>query len=388
MWLRTLKPSFLILFIIILISITHGYAQAPTVRFVDADGETLDEAEYILHQEKIYLPVDTLKSVFDSEMSNLYHRPKKELVIKTKGKEIQLRMGKVLVSIDTGKQTHTLTDPPLVLQGQPMLPIAFFTEILPYLDDVEVLYNPNLQRIRIMPKTLWDNGNANGIQEWTVILDPGHGGNDLGCKSQNGLIEKDVVLAVAKQIQDLAKQNGLNIQLTRDQDIKKTRVQRVQVTNKNQGQLFLSLHCNASYSPNHKGIRIYLNNPNGKLRFSTAAMPVFDKKNLNILTQSNFLQQSKDFAAFLQKELNFVAEKPIVISELPIISLKEIYMPAVLLELGYLSNLDDANRLSKSDYLSEIAPAILRAIQLYSTSAKEANKSKVSSTEEKASDSD
>ncbi len=376
MWLHTLKPSILILFILIFVSTPHGYAQAATVRFVDADGETLDEVEYMLHQEKLYLPVDTLKSVFDSEMTDLFHRPKKQLVIKTKGKEVQLGMGKVLVSIDSGKQTHTLTAPPLVLQGQPMLPVAFFTEILPHLDDVEVMYNPNLHRIRIIPKTFWDNDNVEDIQEWTVIIDPGHGGVDLGCKSQNGLIEKDIVLAVAKQLQDLAKQSGINIQLTRDQDIKKSRVQRVQVTNKNQGQLFLSLHCNASYSPNHKGMRIYLNNPNGKLRFSAASMPVFGKKSLNIRTQSNFLNQSKEFASFLEKELNFVLDEPIVISEFPIITLKEIYMPAVLLELGYLSNVDDANRLSKSEYLSEIAEAIVRAVQLYSTSIKQIDKPK------------
>ena len=382
MWLHTLKPSILLLFILILVSVTHGYAQAATVRFVDADGETLDEVEYILHQEKVYLPVDTLKSAFDPEMSDLYHRPKKQLVIKTKGKEILIRMGNSLVSIDSGKQTHTLTAPPLVLQGQPMLPAAFFTEILPLLDDVEVLYNPNLQRIRIMPETLWEHDNADGIQDWTIIIDPGHGGDDLGCKSQNGLIEKDVVLAVAKQIQVLAKQSELNIKLTRDQDNKKTRVQRVQVTNKNQGKLFLSLHCNASYSPSHKGMRIYLNNPNGQLRFSTTSMPVFGKKSLNIRTQSNFLKQSKEFASFLQKELNFVLDEPVVISEFPIIPLKEIYMPAILLELGYLSNLDDANRLSKSEFLSEIAEAIVRAVQLYSASVKQTEKPKKSSTEE------
>ncbi len=382
MWLHTLKPSIILLFILILASATHGYVQAATVRFVDADGETLDEVEYILHQENVYLPVDTLKSVFDSEMSDLYHRPKKQLVIKTKGKEILIRMGKSLVSIDSGKQTHTLTVPPLVLQGQPMLPVAFFTEILPLLDDVEVLYNPNLRRIRIMPETVWENDNADGIQNWTIIIDPGHGGDDLGCKSQNGLIEKEVVLAVAKQIQILAKQSELNIKLTRDQDSKKTRVQRVQVTNKNQGRLFLSLHCNTSYSPSHKGMRIYLNNPNGQLRFSTAAMPVFGKKSLNIRTQSNFLKQSKEFASFLQKELNFVLDEPIVISEFPIIALKEIYMPAILLELGYLSNLDDANRLSKSEFLSEIAEAIIRAVQLYSASVKQTEKPKETSTKE------
>jgi N-acetylmuramoyl-L-alanine amidase len=369
MWLRTFKALPLFLIIVILVSATHGFAQASTVRFVDGDGDTLEEVEFILYQDKVYLPIETIKTVFDSEMTHLYHSPRKQLTLKTKGKEIRLRMGNTTVNIDPGNQTFTLTTPPRAIQGQPMLPIAFFTQVLKHLDDVEVLYNPNLQRIRIMPKTVWVPDTSEGTREWTIIIDPGHGGeDDLGCKSQSGLLEKDVVLAVAKEVQKLSNQQGLLIHLTRSRDVKKTRIQRFQSANRKQGQLFLSLHCNASFSPSHKGIRLYVNNPNGQLRFRTAAIPVFGKKSLNILTQANFLKQSKDFATVLQKELNFLAEDPIVISEFPIIALTDVYMPAVLLELGYLSNMGDATRLSKPDHISDLAQSIVRAIQLYSAS--------------------
>jgi N-acetylmuramoyl-L-alanine amidase len=369
MWLRPFETLVILLFIVILVFTTHGIAQAPTVRFVDGESETLAEVESTLHQETIYLPVETLKTVFDPEMTHPYHHPKKQLTLKTNGKELRLLMGNTTVNIDPGKQTLILNTPPLAIQGQPMLPIEFFKKILPLLDDVEVLYNRTLQRVRIMPKTVWVPDTSEGTREWTIIIDPGHGGeDDLGCKSQSGLLEKDVVLAVAKEVQKLSNQQGLLIHLTRSRDVKKTRIQRFQSANRKQGQLFLSLHCNASFSPSHKGIRLYVNNPNGQLRFRTAAIPVFGKKSLNILTQANFLKQSKDFATVLQKELNFLAEDPIVISEFPIIALTDVYMPAVLLELGYLSNMGDATRLSKPDHISDLAQSIVRAIQLYSAS--------------------
>ena len=374
MWLRPFETLVILLFIVILVFTTHGIAQAPTVRFVDGESETLAEVESTLHQETIYLPVETLKTVFDPEMTHPYHHPKKQLTLKTNGKELRLLMGNTTVNIDPGKQTLILNTPPLAIQGQPMLPIEFFKKILPLLDDVEVLYNRTLQRVRIMPKTVWTVETPDGTHEWIIIIDPGHGGeDDLGCKSQNGVIEKDVVLAVAKEIQRLSNQHGLSIRLTRDQDVKKTRIQRVQTTNRNQGQLFLSLHCNASFSPNHKGMRLYINNPNGQLRFKATPIPVFGKKRLNILTQANYLKLSKNFASVLQKELNFLAENPIVISEFPIITLTDVHMPAVLLELGYLSNIDDATRLSNPDHIVQVAETIIRALQIYSVSVNQSS---------------
>ena len=347
----------------------HGFAQAKTVRFVDVQGETLADVELFLHEDKVFLPVDVLTLVYDSDLKPEYHRPRKRLTLKAKGKEIGLQIGKPLVNIDSGKQTFALSEPPRVFNGQPMLPIEFFTEIIPKIDDLEVQYNANLQRIRIIPKTVWEKQPTEEIQELTIIIDPGHGGeDDVGCQSQNGLLEKDIVLSVSKQIQQQGKGDGLSIILTRDEDATTERIRRVQISNQNQGQLFISLHCNASYSPYHKGIQIYLNNPNGLLRFRQKPIPLLGKESLNILTQDDYIEQSKDFAVELQKELNFLSEEPIKITEFPLITLSDVYMPAVQIELGYLSNLDDVTRLSKPEHITQLSNAIVQAIQRYSVS--------------------
>lgn len=369
MWLRREKSLLTILPIITLIYITfftHGNAQAPTVRFVDKEGNILTEVVYTLHKESIYIPAEELEDIFKEDASTLYNRPRKQLKIKIKGKELDFSIGKTTVKNTADNQTFTLSKPPLAINTHPMLPIEFFTEILPSIDDIEVLYNPDLQRIRFMPKTAWISDPEETDQEWIIVIDPGHGGeDDVGCKAQNGLLEKDVVLRVAQEIQKLSKQYGYKIHLTRSEDIKRTRVQRVQSSNQLRGELFLSLHCNASFSQKHKGMHIYVNNPSGQLQFRTAAMPAFAKKRLNIRTQSNFLIKSKEFAGILQKEMNFIAANPIPISEFPIIALSEVYMPAILLELGYLTNIDDATLLSNQDHITELATAITRALKTY-----------------------
>lgn len=375
MWVRLFNSLALFLFIFIF-STTHGFAQATTVRFVNEQGETLADIDVKLHEDIVYLPVDSLKSVFDSDLTQEYHRPRRKLTLRMKGNEIGLQIGNSTVSIDSGKETFTLSDPPRVIQGQPMLPITFYTELLPELYDVAVKYNANLQRVRIMSKTVWELPTTDTGQEWTIIIDPGHGGEDIGCQSQDGLIEKDIVLGISKEVQQIGEQGGLSILLTRNKDLPMKRLQRVQFSNQNQGQLFLSVHCNASYSAGHKGIRIYLNNSNGLLRFRQRPITLIGRESLNILTQDDFLNQSKDFARILEKEMNFLVEDPIEIIELPLISLSDIYMPAVLIEIGYLSNIDDVTRLSKPEHITELSKSIVRSIQIYSASVNKSTEPK------------
>lgn len=375
MWVRLFNSLVLFLFIFIF-STTHGFAQATTVRFVDEQGETLADIDVKLHEDIVYLPVDSLKSVFDSDLTQEYHRPRRKLTLRMKGNEIGLQIGNSTVSIDSGKKTFTLSDPPRVIQGQPMLPITFYTELLPELYDVAVKYNANLQRVRIMSKTVWELPTTDTVQEWTIIIDPGHGGEDVGCQSQDGLIEKDIVLGISKEVQQIGEQGGLSILLTRNKDVSMKRLQRVQFSNQNQGQLFLSVHCNASYSAGYKGIRIYLNNSNGLLRFRQRPITLIGRESLNILTQDDFLNQSKDFARILEKEMNFLVEDPIEIIELPLISLSDIYMPAVLIEIGYLSNIDDVTRLSKPEHITELSKSIVRSIQIYSASVNKSTEPK------------
>ena len=347
----------------------NGIAQEVSVRFIDVDGGTIAEVPAQLQAEQIYLPVDAVRQVFDPAMADQYNHPRKRLTLKTKGKQIRLQIGNPVVSIDPGGQTRTLPTPPIIIAQRPMLPIAFFTQLLPDFNNLEALYNPSLKRVRLRPKGTWTPTGTGDSVNWAVIIDPGHGGaDDRGCESRTGLLEKDIVLTLAKQLSVISKEQGMQVYLTRQTDTKKTHFERIQVAKRNQGQLFLSLHCNASFSPHEKGVKIYLNNPKGQLRFPSNVQSAPTGQQLKTLAQANFLKQSQDFAHALQTELNFLTEIPVKIIELPLVALSEAYMPAVVLEIGYLSNVEDLEKLSNSEYIAGVAQAIARAFQRYISS--------------------
>ncbi len=348
-------------------AITLGsFAQAPIARFIDANGKTVAEVQVQYQNEHVYLPVDAVKQVIDPETTHQYNHPRQRLTLKTKDREIRLQIGRPTVTIDPGAEPVTLATPPVIIAQQPMLPIDFFIQLLPILNDVEVIYNSRLNRLQIRPKDTLIPIETNGTQDLTIIVDPGHGGpDDRGCAGSTGILEKDIALTFAKQLQWTSRQHGIQVYLTRETDTQKTHFERIQVGKQKRGQLFLSLHCNASFSPHEKGIRIYVNNPKGQLRFPSTTKPALTGQRLKILAQANYLKQSKDLAYALQTELNFLTETPIQIIDLPLIALSDTYMPAVVLELGYLSNVEDLEKLSNSEYTASVAQAMTRAFQRY-----------------------
>ncbi len=359
-----LKTSVLFLGILIF----AATAQQSAVRFIDVDGKTIAEVPAQHRVAHVYLPVDALKQVIDPAMTHQYNHPRKRLTLKTKGKQIRLQMGKPTVSIDPGGQTLTLPTPPIIIAQRPMLPIAFFQQLLPILNDVDVIYNSNLNRLQIRPKSTGTPVETENPRTLAVIVDPGHGGDDPGCEGSTGILEKNIVLAFAKQLQWTSQQQGIQVYLTRETDTKRTQPERIQVAKQHQGKLFLGLHCNASFSPHEKGIRIYLNNPKGHIRFPSTTKSALAGQRLKVLAQANFLKQSHDFARALQTELNFLTETPVEIIDLPLIALSEAYMPAVVLELGYLSNVEDLAKLSNAEYTASVVQAITRAFQRYISS--------------------
>ena len=363
-----LSVGVLFLGILVFAATFSSIAQEPSVHFIDADGKTIAEVPAQRREKQVYLPVDAVKQVIDPATTHQYNHPQKRLTLKTKGREIRLQMGKPTVSIDPDGQMLTLSTPPILIAQRPMLPIDFFKQLLPILNDVDVIHNTDLNRLQIRPKSTWTPVETNNTQNLAIIVDPGHGGDDHGCEGSTGILEKNIVLAFAKQLQGISKRQGIQVYLTRETDTKRTQFERIQVAKQHRGRIFLSLHCNASFSPHEKGIRIYLNNPKGQIRFSSTTKPALTGQGLKVLTQVNFLKQSHDLASALQTELNFLTETPVQIIDLPLIALSEVYMPAVVLELGYLSNVEDLEKLSNAEYTESVSQAITRALQRYISS--------------------
>lgn len=352
----------------------QSFAQSSLMRFVDGSGNTLAHAQIIEQDGGLYLPTQTLREAFDPGMRQQYSELTKRLTLNLKERQLRLRIGSLSVSVDSDEMNLSLSHPPLIIEGQLMLPLSFFTDLLPKIYDYRVSHNPVIQTIHITDKTapppkISAPAAAEGPAKFLVILDPGHGGADTGYQGTTLRAEKDIVLELAKKIEEAAREDQLAVLLTRDADFEKRPKDRIDIAQDNQGKLFLSLHCNASFSHRAAGIHLYVSNSLGIIQLdrppSNPSETLRNSVTIEALAQEDFLKQSRQFATILQTELDTLSPAPIPLSEIPLATLSAVYMPAVLIEIGYLSNQADEVRLTNADNLAAIATGIVQAIQIY-----------------------
>ena len=351
-----------------------SFAQSTPIRFVDGSGKTLAQVEVIERSGGLYLPVQTLRAAFDPGMKQQYSSLTKRLTLNLKEQQLQLRIGSLSVSINSDETQLSLSHPPLIAEGALMLPLEFFTDLLPQIYDFTVIHNPIIQTIHITEKTtqlpdLTPDTTSDGPSKFVVIIDPGHGGTDIGGRGSTLVAEKDIVLDLAKQIEAVARENRVDVLLTRDADFERRPQGRIDIAQKNRGKVFLSLHCNVSFSDRAAGIHLYVSKSLGHTpldRPPTKPTPTSQHSTtIETLSQDEFLIESRQFATILQTELETLSPTPISLTEIPLATLAAVYMPAVLIEIGYLSNEVDETRLTNADNLALMARGIVQAIQRY-----------------------
>jgi len=180
-----------------------------------------------------------------------------------------------------------------------------------------------------------------------ILIDVGHGGKDSGAIGVNGIQEKDVVLDVALEILRLNEQSEipLDIYLTRYCDTLISLSDRTKLVKALKADLFLSLHCNHSDNPNARGIEVYV--ANAISQYSEDATWLAFELQAAFKKQLGFESRGVKFANFqvLRETLD--------------------YFPAVLLELGFLSNRDENNYFSNLSNIRLTALSILLTIQNY-----------------------
>jgi N-acetylmuramoyl-L-alanine amidase len=194
----------------------------------------------------------------------------------------------------------------------------------------------------------------------TVVIDPGHGGEDEGARSPAGVKEKDITLHVARRLRAaLESRMGLRVLLTRDADESVPIDRRTALANNNKADLFLSLHVNASVRPEVRGAQVlslsvgdYRTEP-GADETQAVGVPTVGGNLRTIravpwdLAQLPFAERSAALGAVLVRELS---ERKVTLysrpaSQLPLRVLVGANMPAVLLEMGFLTNVQDEQAL-------------------------------------------
>jgi N-acetylmuramoyl-L-alanine amidase len=211
----------------------------------------------------------------------------------------------------------------------------------------------------------------------TIVIDPGHGGDDEGVKGPNDTWEKDLTLQVARRLKSAIESRlGIRVLLTRDSDEALGVDRRAAFANYNKADLFLSVHANSSVRPAAKGAQVYSLDVTNYPRLSTDAenkqrtVPTLGGGTRVIdpvpweLAQLPFAEQSAAFAATVVQQLGgrSVALHTRPTATAPLRVLAGANMPAVLIEIGFLSNTADAAFMGSSEGQSAIVEALIAAI--------------------------
>lgn len=210
----------------------------------------------------------------------------------------------------------------------------------------------------------------------TITIDPGHGGGDEGVKGPNGAKEKDLTLEIARRLKAAIEARlGLRVVLTRDDDRAVSFDDRVAAANNSKADLFISLHMNASFRKTTSGATIYYA-MFGEDALRPAAMPDpaeriptagDGSREIDLVrwdfAQARHLDQSRAFALLVQQQFQDrvpVSTRPV--DHAPMRALESANMPAVLVELGFLSNPDEEKRLSGAELQDSLVQALSDAI--------------------------
>lgn len=218
-----------------------------------------------------------------------------------------------------------------------------------------------------------------GLSVRTVMIDPGHGGKDPGAQGLHGLTEKDVNLRFGRILGEALQKKGFKVIYTRSTDTFIPLETRTEMANSKGADLFVSIHCNAHGDAGSSGLETYSLN----LATSRDAVRVAARENaasqkkisdlqaiLTDLMLSAKTAESKDLAGFVQKRSlgglhGAYRTRDRGPHEAPFFVLIGANMPAVLVELGYITNPEDAKRLASDAYMQALAQGMVDGILAY-----------------------
>ncbi len=220
----------------------------------------------------------------------------------------------------------------------------------------------------------------------TIALDPGHGGTETGAIGPGGTAEADLTLRIARALRiQLERRLPVKVILTRKQDVDVPLETRAAFANENQADLFISLHLNSSFGSRPRGAETYFLSREASdqqaaalAAVENAAGPGEVDPELELqmilwdLAQSYHLAKSQRFANLVQEELNLaLGLRDRGVKQAPFTVLMGAKMPAVLVELGFLSNPEEEERLQDPVYRAELVDALVQAVSRFKRQVEE-----------------
>ncbi|KAF0126377.1 MAG: N-acetylmuramoyl-L-alanine amidase [Elusimicrobia bacterium] len=216
----------------------------------------------------------------------------------------------------------------------------------------------------------------------SVIIDAGHGGRDPGGRRISGMKEKDINLAVARELQALLKKEGFfEVLMVRTSDVFVPLAARSEFANRHNADIFISLHANATRRSTEHGFEIYFMSENAS---DPMAAEVADYENsvldleeepsrpdpaamlLHSLARNEYLNEGSQLAAFVAREFEkHTPFKSRGVKQAAFYVLRGTYAPGILVEMGFMTNPRDQKNLSSSSVQAKMARAIHNGLGKY-----------------------
>jgi N-acetylmuramoyl-L-alanine amidase len=210
-----------------------------------------------------------------------------------------------------------------------------------------------------------------------VVIDPGHGGDDTGAVSASGLSEKELTLDIARRLAKVLRGRGYAVRLTRVGDEARALTDRTAFANRLDARAFISLHANSSTVKAVRGAETYYMSLDRSATDAHAAATAdlenqadtaaAERSPLDLilwdLAQSEVLNESASLALAVQNRLNTrLGLRDRGVKQAPFAVLTGATMPAVLVEVGFLSNPGEARMLRDPDHQQKIAEAVAEGV--------------------------
>lgn len=186
------------------------------------------------------------------------------------------------------------------------------------------------------------NQSANPLQGRIIILDPGHGGKDPGAVS-GSVSEKSITLKVGTQVKQLLENAGAKVYMTRTGDTYPSLQDRVDFTQANYGEIFVSIHVNSAANTSAQGTETYY-----------------------AISTGDMYQEDIDLATFINNQIvNNLNMKNRGVKQEQYYVIRNMVIPSILVELGFLSNSQDRNKMTNDQYVTLFAESIYNGILQY-----------------------
>jgi N-acetylmuramoyl-L-alanine amidase len=216
----------------------------------------------------------------------------------------------------------------------------------------------------------------------TIVLDPGHGGKDVGAISPDGLQEKDITLQLCQKLVPMLSKLGARVILTRNDDSLVSLTQRTAIANQYKADLFISVHMNAAMSKAARGSETYFLSLEASDELAKkvaerenassppARGPLGESGDLKLilwdLAQQEYLKESSRLAEVVQEEMcKAMGVENRGVKQAPFKVLVGATMPAALIEVGFISNPEEEARLKDEKYQETILAALFGAISRF-----------------------